>query len=69
MLPSLHPLHSGHSFLIPCIQELPVTHTRVNASFHFTHPALGQTSLHSILPLHLPLPSLHQDFGECLTAF
>ena len=59
MLPSLHPLHSGLSFLIPCIQELPVTHTRVNASFHFARPALGQTSLLLILPLHLLLPALH----------
>jgi len=57
MLPSLHPLHFGLSFLIPCIQELPVTHTRVNASFHFAHPASGQTSLLFILPLHLLLPA------------
>jgi len=54
-----HSLHSGASG----------SHTRVNASFHFTHPALGQTSLHSILPLHLSLPSHHQNSGERFIAF
>lgn len=54
-----HSLHSGAYG----------SRTRVYASFHFTHPALGQTSLHSILPLQLSLPSHHQDFGERLTAF
>jgi hypothetical protein len=69
MLPSFQPLHPGLSFLIPYIQELPVTHTRVNASFHFARPALGQTSLLFILPLHLLLPARHKDSGERLTAF
>jgi len=54
-----HSLHSGASG----------SRTRVNASFHFAHPALGQTSLHFILPLHLPLPTRHKDLGERLMAF
>lgn len=70
MLPSLQPLHSGLSFLISCIQELTVPHARVNASFHFARPALGQTSLlFFILPLHLLLPAHYKDLGERLTAF
>lgn len=42
-----HSLHSGASG----------SRTRVNASFHFARPALGQTSLHYIPPLLLPLPA------------
>lgn len=55
----LQPLHSCHSFLIPCIQELPVPHARATPTFRSITLSRVESLIQS---LHLLMPAPFNSF-------